>query len=73
MTTYVHKLTPDQRREAGGFVAITNATPNDHRLSFDALGVLTYILSKGPGWIVTEEDIRGAASGAIKQRASSRN
>lgn len=41
-----------------GHTTLLNAVIEDERLSASALGVLLYLLSKSPGWIIREADIR---------------
>lgn len=42
--------TPTHRVYSDGFVLLPNATVNDERLSFRALGLLGYMLGRPPSW-----------------------
>lgn len=41
-----------------GFTVIINSVIEDEQLTADALGLLVYLLSKPPGWLIRQADLR---------------
>lgn len=51
-------MTVIRRKRADQFAIIPNSASNDERLSFEALGVLVYLLAKPNDWCVSLGDLR---------------
>lgn len=50
------------------FVMISADTPNDGSLSFEALGLLTYVLNKPDDWVIRPTDLKKRKLGSYRRR-----
>src|ERR1700720_1069804 len=70
---YIHRMTTEQHKAEGNYTITRNANRQDARLSFAAKGLLEYLLSLPPEWVVCLKHLATVSTDRITAVTSAMN